>query len=126
MYVSIFNNSCRKALFGEVVQGSDGGQSHSCVLYVFRAPCLCHGMYSHRSECGDCHYVCIYLQHCDKVIAQYYPEVFNKARGTFINALVITSGSVALLSETAVWRITMDRPEASVNCVQDSAVVTSL
>lgn len=57
------------------------------------------------------------MQHCDKVIAQYYPELFNKAekaKGTFINALVITDGTVALIkSETTTWVVTMDRSKVS-------------
>ena len=62
-----------------------------------------------------CMYVCacVSLQHCDKAIARYYPDLFNKAeeaKGTFINALIFTSDSVAVVkSERTTWIVTMDR-----------------
>ena len=56
---------------------------------------------------------CISLQFCDKAIAEYYPDLFNKAekvKGTVINALIITSDSVAVMkAEGTTWTVTMDR-----------------
>ena len=56
---------------------------------------------------------CISLQHCDKAIAKDYPDLFNKAeeaKGTVINALIITSDSVAIVkAEATTWTVTMDR-----------------
>lgn len=114
MYTSMLIRR-REVLFCKVIQGSDGDKNYSCVLCVPRASSLCHGKYifAVHVQLGTVTlYTCIYFQHCDRVIAQYYPELFNKgerAKGTFINALVITSGYVALTSETTVWRMTMYR-----------------
>ena len=53
---------------------------------------------------------CISLQFCDKAIAKDYPDLFNKAEGTFINALSITSDSVAVMkAEATTWTVAMDR-----------------
>ena len=60
-----------------------------------------------------CVCACISLQFCDKAIAEYYPDLFNKAeeaKGTVINALIITSDSVAVIkAESTTWTVTMDR-----------------
>ena len=59
------------------------------------------------------HGIIIALQHCDDAIRKHFPELSN-ARGTVINALVITSGSVALVkAETTTWTVTMDRQEVT-------------
>lgn len=39
------------------------------------------------------------MQYCDGAIQKYFPELSNKAKGTFVNAVVITSGSVALINQ---------------------------
>ena len=53
---------------------------------------------------------CISLQLCDKAIAKDYPDLFNKAERTVINALIITSDSVAVMkAEATTWTVTMDR-----------------
>ena len=60
------------------------------------------------------HGIIIALQHCDDVIRKHFPELYDKARGTVINALVITSGSVALVKAgTTTWTLTMDRQEVT-------------
>ena len=53
---------------------------------------------------------CISLQFCDKAIAKDYPDLFNEAEKTVINALIITSDSVAVMkAEGTTWTVTMDR-----------------
>lgn len=54
------------------------------------------------------------LQHCDKIIAQHYPEISDKANGTFINAIIINCDEVSLVkSDDVSWNIAMDRPMVS-------------
>lgn len=54
------------------------------------------------------------FQHCDNVIAQYYPELSDQAKGTFMGALIIISEEVALRkSKNTTWRVTMDRSKVT-------------
>lgn len=61
------------------------------------------------------------MQHCDKVIAEEYPEMSDKAKGrTVFNALVITSDKVELImAEMKSWTVNMDKSVVSV-CVRVS------
>ena len=62
------------------------------------------------------HCSCLYsplegsLQHCDKVVAQCYPDMADKAKATFFNALIIKSDQVQLIKDKmSVWKVNMDR-----------------
>ena len=62
------------------------------------------------------HCSCLYsplegsLQHCDKVVAHYYPDMADKAKATFINALIIKSDQVKVVkNKKSAWEVSMDR-----------------
>lgn len=48
------------------------------------------------------------------MIAQYYPHLSDKAKGTFINALIIKSDKLVLSqSKITAWEVNMDRSMVS-------------
>ena len=58
--------------------------------------------------------VVVVLQHCDAFAASIYPEMSEKARGTFINALSFDFDQVTLAKiEDAQWEVSMDKQVVS-------------
>ena len=56
------------------------------------------------------------LQHCDKVVAQCYPQLADKRKATFYNPVAIKSDKVTLV--TAAKQVFMDRPMVSRSACQ--------
>lgn len=55
-----------------------------------------------------------FQQHCDKVIAEQHPKMADKAKGTFISALNISSDvGVALGKSEHAWDLSVDRSGVS-------------
>ena len=72
--------------------------------------CLHHPLYtevSHSACLQHIHAVSLSLQHCDKVVAQCYPQLADKGKATFYNPVAIKSDKVTLV--TAAKQVVMDR-----------------